>query len=63
MAPACRLCGERVQKRNSGLCFLSGRKLSSSLYLDARHFSSSLYATGAFVATNPVLELRENQSG
>ena len=38
--------------------FLSGRKLSPSSHLDPRHFSSSLYATGAFQATTPVLELR-----
>ena len=42
----------------SAFAFLSGRKLSSSSYLDASHFSYSLYATGAFKAATSVLELR-----
>ena len=39
--------------------FLSEIKLSSRSHLDARLFSSSPYATGAFQASTPVLELRE----
>ena len=42
--------------------FLSERKLSPSICLNAGHFSSSLYATGAFQAVTPVLELRESES-
>ena len=40
---------------------LSGRKLSSSSCPNARHFRSSLYATGAFQAATPVLELRGSE--
>ena len=63
MVPACQLCGsegkgsERRQK-----AFLSGRKLSPSSCLDARHSNSSLYATDAFQAATPVLELRRSLS-
>ena len=42
--------------------FLSGRKLSPSSHIDARHFSCSLYATGAFQAATPVLELKGSES-
>ena len=42
--------------------FLSGRKLSPSSCLDARYFSFSLYATDAFQAATPVLELRGSES-
>ena len=57
------LCGEGSKKVQWLLpAFLSGRKLSLSSCLDARHFSSSLYATGAFQADTPVLELRGSES-
>ena len=56
--PALWLCGRRIQRRDNGLCLPFERKLSPSSRLDARHFSSSPYATGAFQAAAPVLELR-----
>ena len=34
----------------------------ASAHLDAKHFSFSLYATGAFQAATPVLELRGSES-
>ena len=53
------LCGEGSEKGQCPLpTSLFGIKLPSSSCLYARHFSSSLYATGAFQAANPVLELR-----
>ena len=65
MVPACWLCGfvEEGSEKGQWLlsAFPSGRKLSPSS-LDARHFSSPLYATAAFQAAIPVLELRENES-
>ena len=61
MAPTCLLLLGEGSERDM-LTFLSERKLSSSSRLDARHFSSSPYATGAFQATTPVLELRESES-
>ena len=42
--------------------FLSGRKLLPKSRLETRYFSSFLYATGAFQAATPVLELRWNGS-
>ena len=42
--------------------FVCGRKLSPRSCLDARHSTSSLYATGAFQAATPVLELRGSES-
>ena len=51
MAPACWLYGGRFRKGTV-----------ASAPLDARHFSFSLYATGAFQAATPVVELREGES-
>ena len=66
MAPAHQLCGSVGGKFRKGTVasapFLSGKKLSSSPRLDAIHFSFSLYATGAFQAATPVLELRGSES-
>ena len=42
--------------------FLSGRKLSPSSHHNARHFSFFLYATSAFQAATPMLELRGSES-
>ena len=42
--------------------FLSGRKLSPSSRLEVTYFSFSLYATGAFQAATPMLELRVSES-
>ena len=56
-------CGEDSEKGQWPLpVFVSGRNLFPSFCLDARNFSSSLYATGAFQATTPVLELRVSKS-
>ena len=55
--------GGRAQKgtmTSAHLCV--ERKLSPSYHLDARYFSPSLYATGAFQAAPPVVELRESES-
>ena len=54
MAPACWLYS------SVGGGFRKG--IMTSAHLDARHFSSFLYATGAFQANTPVLELRECKS-
>ena len=50
MAPDCWLCGS----------VLGGfsKEIMASACLDARQFRFSQYATGAFQATTPVLELR-----
>ena len=62
--PTLWLCvGEGSEKEQWPLpTFLSGIKLSPSSCLDARHFMSSLYATDAFQAATPVLELRGRES-
>ena len=66
MAYACQLHGSvggGLRKRTLTSAHLSvRRKLSPSSCLYARHFSSSLYATGAFQAATPVLELRGSES-
>ena len=57
------LWGEGSEKEQWPLpAFVSGRKLSPSLCLDARHFSSSPYATGAFQAATLVLGFRGSES-
>ena len=43
-----------------GRGFIKGTMASD--HLDARHFSSFLYATGAFQAATPLLELRGSES-
>ena len=69
MAPTCSLGGsvalwvEGSEKEPWPLpAVLYGRKLFPSPFPDARHFSSSLYATGAFLAATPLLELRVSES-
>ena len=57
------LLGEGSEKRQWPLpAFLSGRKLSPSSRLEVTYFSFSLYATGAFQAATPMLELRVSES-
>ena len=60
--PALWLCGRRVQKRYNGLClpFCLGKSCppAPTLMPDM----SVLYATGAFQAATPVLELRRSDS-
>ena len=57
------LLGEGSEKGQWPLpTFLSGRKLSPSSHLDARHFTFFFYATGAFQAAVPVLEVRQSES-
>ena len=67
MALACQLFSSvalwgRSQKGTMASAhLLSESKLSPESCLDTRHFSSSPYATGAFQAATPVLELRESE--
>ena len=66
MVPACQLCGSvtglQRRKMAASVHLLGGKKLSPSSCLDARHSNSSLYATDAFQAATPVLELRRSLS-
>ena len=52
-----RLCGSVGEGSEKGQW-----PLSSSSHIDVRHFSLSQYATGAFQAATPVLELRGSES-
>ena len=64
MVSACQLYWGNVQKSNNGLCqqFCLEESCPSRCLPGARHFSSSLHASGAFQASVPVLELREDES-
>ena len=57
------LWGEGSKKGQGPVpAFLSALALIPDTCLDTRHFSLSLYATGAFQAAIPVLELRGDES-
>ena len=51
MAPACQLCGVRVQKRDNGICSPQCQTLEFVPY-----------ATRVFLATILVLQLRDSES-
>ena len=58
----CGSVGGRLRKGTmASAAFLSERKLSPRSRLDAIHFSFALYATDAFQAATPVLELRGSE--
>ena len=54
MESACQLCGSLGGRYRKGTMV--------SAHFDTRHFNFFLYATGAFQAATPVLELRGNES-
>ena len=58
-----RLVGSQIWHQPSGSVGPRFRKGTvAAVCLDASHFTSSLYATGAFQASIPVLELRGSES-